>query len=118
MSEKNRVVITGIGALSPIGNDAHTSWNNALKGVNGIDEITRINTDPYNVKLAGELKDFNIDAQYEINDDNAARIGVWIGSGIGGMETFEYAHNQLLEKGPRRVSPFFVPMLIPDMATG
>ena len=48
MSEKNRVVITGIGALSPIGNDAHTSWNNALKGVNGIDEITRINTDPYN----------------------------------------------------------------------
>ena len=146
MSEKNRVVITGIGALSPIGNDAHTSWNNALKGVNGIDEITRINTDPYNVKLAGELKDFNIedyldrkearrmdrftqyavvaarqaleDAQYEINDDNAARIGVWIGSGIGGMETFEYAHNQLLEKGPSRVSPFFVPMLIPDMATG
>ena len=146
MSEKNRGVITGIGALSPIGNDAHTSWNNALKGVNGIDEITRINTDPYNVKLAGELKDFNIedyldrkearrmdrftqyavvaarqaleDAQYEINDDNAARIGVWIGSGIGGMETFEYAHNQLLEKGPRRVSPFFVPMLIPDMATG
>lgn len=146
MSEKNRVVITGIGALSPIGNDAHTSWNNALKGINGIDEITRINTDPYNVKLAGELKDFNIedyldrkearrmdrftqyavvaarqaleDAQYEINDDNAARIGVWIGSGIGGMETFEYAHNQLLEKGPRRVSPFFVPMLIPDMATG
>ncbi|MEJ7511146.1 beta-ketoacyl-ACP synthase II [Staphylococcus lugdunensis] len=146
MSEKNRVAITGIGALSPIGNDAHTSWNNALKGVNGIDEITRINTDPYNVKLAGELKDFNIedyldrkearrmdrftqyavvaarqaleDAQYEINDDNAARIGVWIGSGIGGMETFEYAHNQLLEKGPRRVSPFFVPMLIPDMATG
>ncbi|MEJ7178090.1 beta-ketoacyl synthase N-terminal-like domain-containing protein, partial [Staphylococcus caprae] len=52
---------TGIGALSPIGNDAHTSWNNALKGVNGIDEITRINTDPYNVKLAGELKDFNIE---------------------------------------------------------
>ena len=58
---KNRVVITGIGALSPIGNDAKTTWENALNGVNGIDRITRINTDNYNVHLAGELKDFNIE---------------------------------------------------------
>ena len=96
--------------------------------------------------LAGELKDFNIedhidkkearrmdrftqyavvaareavqDAKLDINDDTADRIGVWIGSGIGGMETFETAHTTLVERGPRRVSPFFVPMLIPDMATG
>lgn len=58
------------------------------------------------------------DAQLDINDNTADRIGVWIGSGIGGMETFEIAHKQLMDKGPRRVSPFFVPMLIPDMATG
>lgn len=146
MNKNNRVVITGIGALSPIGNDAKTTWDNALKGVNGIDKITRIDTDDYNVHLAGELKDFNIedhidrkearrmdrftqyavvaareavkDAQLNINEKNTDRIGVWIGSGIGGMETFEVAHTTLVERGPRRVSPFFVPMLIPDMATG
>lgn len=145
MSENNRVVITGIGALSPIGNDAETTWQNALKGVNGIDTITRIDTENYNVHLAGELKDFNVEdfidkkearrmdrftqyavvaAREAVQDSqldvkaNANRIGVWIGSGIGGMETFEKAHTQLVERGPRRVSPFFVPMLIPDMATG
>ncbi|SIH46155.1 3-oxoacyl-ACP synthase [Mycobacteroides abscessus subsp. abscessus] len=146
MTENKRVVITGMGALSPIGNDAQTNWENALKGVNGIDTIIRVDTEEYNVHLAGELKDFNIedhiskkdarrmdrftqyavvaarqaveDANLTINDDNANRIGVWIGSGIGGMETFEVAHTILKNKGPRRVSPFFVPMLIPDMATG
>ena len=146
MTENKRVVITGMGALSPIGNDAQTNCENALKGVNGIDTITRVDTEEYNVHLAGELKDFNIedhiskkdarrmdrftqyavvaarqaveDANLTINDDNANRIGVWIGSGIGGMETFEVAHTILKNKGPRRVSPFFVPMLIPDMATG
>ncbi|RIP35764.1 beta-ketoacyl-[acyl-carrier-protein] synthase II [Staphylococcus gallinarum] len=146
MSKEQRVVITGVGALSPLGNDVKSSWDNALNGVNGIDTITRIDTKDYNVHLAGELKDFNIedhidkkearrmdrftqyavvaareavkDAKLEINDDNANNIGVWIGSGIGGMETFEIAHSQLLERGPRRVSPFFVPMLIADMATG
>ena len=61
MSKNNRVVITGIGALSPIGNDAKTTWANALKGVNGIDKITRLDTEKYNVHLAGELKDFNIE---------------------------------------------------------
>ena len=145
MTENKRVVITGMGALSPIGNDAQTNWENALKGVNGIDIITRVDTEEYNVHLACELKDFNIedyiskkdarrmdrftqyavvaarqaveDANLTINDDNANRIGVWIGSGIGGMETFEVAHTILKNKGQRRVSPFFVPMLIPDMAT-
>ena len=61
MTENKRVVITGMGALSPIGNDAQTNWENALKGVNGIDIITRVDTEEYNVHLAGELKDFNIE---------------------------------------------------------
>ncbi len=103
------------------------------KGVNGIDKITRIDTEPYSVHLAGELKTLILkiistkearrmdrftqytivaareavkDAQLDINDNTADRIGVWIGSGIGGMETFEIAHKQLMDKGPRRVSPF------------
>ncbi|MDK9842503.1 beta-ketoacyl-[acyl-carrier-protein] synthase II [Staphylococcus equorum subsp. linens] len=146
MTKEQRVVITGIGALSPLGNDAKTSWNNALNGVSGIDIITRVDTTDYNVHLASELKDFNIedhmpkkearrmdrftqyavvaareavqDAKLVINENTANRIGVWIGSGIGGMETFEISHSQLLNRGPRRVSPFFVPMLIPDMAAG
>lgn len=146
MTKKQRVVVTGLGALSPIGNDVPTMWDNALKGVNGIDKITRIDTIPYNVHIGGELKDFDIEAnipkkearkmsrftQYAvvaarqavkdsglvIDETNANRVGVWIGSGIGGMETFEEAHDLLKERGPRRVSPFFVPMLIPDMATG
>ncbi|WP_427705102.1 beta-ketoacyl-ACP synthase II [Staphylococcus parequorum] len=146
MTKEQRVVITGVGALSPLGNDAKTSWNNALNGVSGIDTITRVDTTDYNVHLASELKDFNIedhmpkkearrmdrftqyavvaareavqDAKLVINEETANRIGVWIGSGIGGMETFEISHSQLLNRGPRRVSPFFVPMLIPDMAAG
>ncbi|TDM12499.1 beta-ketoacyl-ACP synthase II [Macrococcus lamae] len=143
---KKRVVITGIGALSPLGNDARTTFNNAIDGVNGIDYITRIDTTDYGVKIAGELKDFNIedyipkkdarkmdrftqyaivaarqaveDSKLNINDDNRDRVGVWIGSGIGGMETFENSYDQLQQRGPNRVSPFFVPMMIPDMATG
>lgn len=146
MTKKQRVVITGLGALSPIGNDVPTMWQNALNGMNGIDKITRIDTEPFQVHIGGELKDFNIedhipkkearkmsrftqyavvaarqavaDAQLDINESNADRIGVWIGSGIGGMETFEESYEQLKKRGPRRVSPFFVPMLIPDMATG
>ncbi|KRG09002.1 beta-ketoacyl-ACP synthase II [Staphylococcus sp. NAM3COL9] len=146
MTKEQRVVITGIGALSPLGNDAKSTWNNALNGVSGIDTITRVDTTDYNVHLAGELKDFNIedhmpkkearrmdrftqyavvaareavnDAKLEINDNTANRIGVWIGSGIGGMETFEISHSTLMNRGPKRVSPFFVPMLIPDMAAG
>lgn len=146
MTKKQRVVVTGLGALSPIGNDVPTMWDNALKGVNGIDKITRIDTEPYNIHIGGELKDFNIedhipkketrkmsrftqyavvaarealkDSGLTIDESNADRVGVWIGSGIGGMETFEEAYDLLKKKGPRRVSPFFVPMLIPDMATG
>ncbi|MFV2046968.1 beta-ketoacyl-ACP synthase II [Metabacillus litoralis] len=144
--EKKRVVVTGLGALTPIGNDVQTSWQNAINGVSGVGPITRIDSEPYPAKVAAELKDFDVeqfmdkkearkmdrftqyavaasfmavkDANLEITDEIAPRVGVWIGSGIGGMETFEQQYRTLLEKGPRRVSPFFVPMLIPDMATG
>ena len=144
--DKRRVVVTGIGALTPIGNSAPETWENALKGVNGIDKITRIDNSEYNVHVAGELKDFNIedymdkkearrmdrftqyamvasdeavkDSGIEITDDNRERIGVWIGSGIGGIQALEDGFKVLYERGPRRVSPFFVPMMIPDMASG
>jgi len=140
------VVVTGMGALTPIGNDVETTWENAINGVSGVGPITRIDSEPYAAKVAAELKDFDVeqfmdkkearkmdrftqyavaasfmavkDANLEITDEIAPRVGVWIGSGIGGMETFEQQYKTLLEKGPRRVSPFFVPMLIPDMATG
>ncbi|MCY7777723.1 beta-ketoacyl-ACP synthase II [Bacillus haynesii] len=141
-----RVVITGLGALSPLGNDVKTSWNNAVNGVSGIGPITRVNADEYPAKVAAELKDFKIedymdkkdarkmdrftqyavvsakmaveDAGLDINESNADRVGVWVGSGIGGLETLEQQFETFLTKGPRRVSPFFVPMMIPDMATG
>lgn len=146
MNGDQRVVVTGIGALTPLGNDAKTTWINTLNGVNGIDKIKRFNTQPYNVHLAGELKEFNIndyiskkesrrmdrftqyavvaareavkDSNLNINEHNAKNIGVWIGSGMGGVETLEKSHITLKYKGAKRVSPFCIPMLIPDMATG
>ncbi|UUA82807.1 beta-ketoacyl-ACP synthase II [Bacillus siamensis] len=143
---KKRVVVTGLGALSPLGNDAETSWKNAISGVSGIGPITRVESDEYPAKVAAELKDFNIenymdkkearkmdrftqyavvaaemaveDAGLNITEEIAPRVGVWVGSGIGGLETLESQFEIFLTKGPRRVSPFFVPMMIPDMATG
>lgn len=144
--EKRRVVVTGIGAVTPLGNDAETTWENAIAGVSGVGPLTRLNADDYPAKVAAELKDFNIeafiekkdarkmdrftqyavaasmmavkDADLTINEDIAPRVGVWIGSGIGGMETFENQFETFLNRGYRRVSPFFVPMIIPDMAAG
>lgn len=144
--EKKRVVITGLGAVTPVGNDVETAWTNVINGVSGIGRLTRLDPDLFPAKVAAELKDFEIekyvdkkearrmdrftqyavaaakmaveDANLTINEENAPRIGVWVGSGIGGMETYEDQYRTLLEKGPRRVSPFFVPMMIPDMAAG
>lgn len=141
-----RVVVTGLGAITPLGNDVATTWENALAGKSGIDFATRINTEEFPAKVAGEVKDFDPleyidkkeskrmdrftqfavaaakmavkDAGLTIDDSNADRIGVWVGSGIGGMETYEQQFRTGLEKGFRRVSPFFVPMMIPDMAAG
>ncbi len=146
MMSKKRVVVTGLGALSPLGNDAETSWKNAISGVSGVGPITRVESDEYPAKVAAELKDFNIenymdkkearkmdrftqyavvaakmaveDAGLNITEEIAPRVGVWVGSGIGGLETLESQFEIFLTKGPRRVSPFFVPMMIPDMATG
>lgn len=143
---KRRVVVTGIGAVTPLGNDAHTTWENVIAGKSGIGPLTRLNADDFPAKVAGELKDFDIeayvdrkearkmdrfthyaiaasvmaveDAKLEINGSNATRVGVWVGSGIGGLETLEIQHETFLKRGPKRVSPFFVPMMIPDMAAG
>ncbi len=144
--EKHRVVVTGLGAVTPLGNDVATTWKNIIAGESGIGPLTRVNADDFPAKVAAEVKDFDPidfmekkesrkmdrfaqfavaasimavkDADLDINEENSERIGVWIGSGIGGMETFEAQHNNFLQKGYRRVSPFFVPMLIPDMAAG
>ncbi|MBM7586512.1 3-oxoacyl-[acyl-carrier-protein] synthase II [Bacillus pakistanensis] len=143
---KKRVVVTGIGAVTPLGNDVDSTWKNILAGKSGIGELTRLNPEEYPAKVAAELKDFDAelfidrkearkmdrftqyavasslmavkDANLEITDENADRVGVWIGSGIGGMETFEQQFQTFLKRGYRRVSPFFVPMMIPDMAAG
>jgi 3-oxoacyl-[acyl-carrier-protein] synthase II len=141
-----RVVVTGLGAVTPIGNNVESTWNGILEGKTGIGPLTRLNADDYPAKVAAELKDFDIeeyverkearkmdrfthyavaasmmavkDSKLEISDENAHRVGVWIGSGIGGMETFENQYETFQKRGYRRVSPFFVPMIIPDMATG
>ena len=143
---KRRVVVTGIGAVTPLGNDAETTWDNIVAGKSGIGPLTRLNAEEFPAKVAAEVKDFNIeqytdrkearkmdrfthyaiaaaamavkDADLEINDENAERIGVWIGSGIGGLETLETQHEIFLKRGYKRVSPFFVPIMIPDMAAG
>ncbi|QOR67562.1 beta-ketoacyl-ACP synthase II [Cytobacillus suaedae] len=143
---KKRVVVTGLGAVTPIGNDVETAWQNAINGVSGVGPLTRVEIEGLPAKVAAELKDFNPenymdrkearrmdrftqyalassfmavkDADLTINDENSARVGVWIGSGIGGMETHEEQHKIFMEKGYRRVSPFYVPMMIPDMAAG
>jgi len=144
--ENRRVVVTGVGAVTPLGNDAATTWQNIKEGNSGIGPLTRVNSDDFPAKVAAEVKEFDPelfierkdarkmdrftqfavaaalmavkDAGLEINEENAERVGVWIGSGIGGMETFENQFETFLKRGYRRVSPFFVPMLIPDMATG
>lgn len=144
--KQNRVVITGLGAVTPLGNDAASTWENIIAGASGIGMLTRVDASQFPTVVAAELKNFDPgnymdkkearrmdrftqyavassvmavkDANLEINSSNADRIGVWIGSGIGGMETYEEQFKVFLEKGHRRVSPFFVPMLIPDMASG
>lgn len=141
-----RVVVTGLGAVTPVGNDVRETWGNIVASNSGIDYITKLNKDNLPISIAGEVKNFDAtlyigkrdikkmdlfiqyavasakmaieDANFEINDSNAESVGVWIGSGIGGMHTYEKQHKRFLEKGYRRVSPFFVPMLIPDMAAG
>lgn len=143
----NRVVITGMGVVSPVGNDTETFWKNIKDGVCGIDKIKRFDDSRLTVNLDAEVKDFNakeyfpsvvemrrsdLFTQYAIaasqeavtdsgileSEIDKSRLGVYIGSGIGGIGTFIAEHNKLTSKGPERVSPFFIPMMIGNMAAG
>ncbi|SJZ54856.1 beta-ketoacyl-ACP synthase II [Selenihalanaerobacter shriftii] len=142
----NRVVVTGMGVISPVGSGLDNYWSNLIAGKSGIDNVTNFDAEEFNSQVAGEVKDFDPkdymdrkeskrmdkfaqfavaaakiaieDSDLEINDSNAERAGVLVGSGIGGMETFESQAKRLIERGPNRVSPFFIPMMISNMAAG
>jgi 3-oxoacyl-[acyl-carrier-protein] synthase II len=144
--DKRRVVVTGVGVLTPIGLNKKEFWNSLKEGRNGISQITRFDTTGFPVITAGELKDFDpaeyieprdlrkmdrfvqygwtatqealADASVVLGRTDLGRMGVIIGSGIGGVETWEAQHHRLINGGPSRVSPFFVPMMISDMASG
>ena len=145
MSDNRRVVITGLGAVTPLGNNVRDTWEAMKAGKNGIAPITLFDTAAYKAKLAAEVKGFDPKDYLEINetlrtdrytqfaiaaaqqavDDSGIesnvepeRFAVEIGTGIGGIRTFEIEHTKLLEKGPRRVSSLFVPMMISNMAAG
>lgn len=142
---KRRVVVTGIGAVTPLGNNVADTWQGMKEGRNGIAPITRFDTEKFKAKLAAEVKDFDPGDYLEVNEvlrtDRYAQFAVAaaqqaveesgvkgtvepenfaviFGTGIGGIGTFETEYTKLLEKGPRRVSPLFVPMMIGNMAAG
>lgn len=146
MMEKRRVVITGMGAVSPIGNTVEQIWKSIQNLECGIDMITHFDTSDYKVKLAGEVKDLNMelyfskremkfndrftqfarivakqaveDAHLDLENINQDRFGVIIGSGIGGVESIEKAEQSLLNRGPSKVSPYFIPMTLINLAAG
>jgi 3-oxoacyl-[acyl-carrier-protein] synthase II len=143
---RRRIVVTGMGAVTPLGNDVETSWRAAVEGRSGIGPITRFDASAYDTRIAGEVRDFNPEdyipakdlrrmdrfihyaiatakqaaaqANLVIDQDNAEDVGVLIGSGIGGVDTLFDAVTTLNEKGPSRVSPFTIPMLLVDLAAG
>jgi 3-oxoacyl-[acyl-carrier-protein] synthase II len=143
---KRRVVVTGMGMLSPVGNTVESSWKALLAGQSGVVNIEHFDTSGFSTRFAGLVKGFNCedymsrkdarkmdlfiqygiaagiqaldDSGLVVNEENAARIGVAIGSGIGGLELIEAGHQALVEKGPRKVSPFFVPSTIVNMVAG
>ncbi len=143
---KRRVVVTGMGVTSPIGNSVAELWSNLKEGVSGIDRVTRFDVSDFSTKIAAEVKDFDASGYIDRKDarrmdlgeqyalvcaqqafDDAKlgsdsldleKAGVVVGSGIGGIGTFEKQHAILLQQGPNRVSPFFIPMMIIDMAAG
>ncbi len=143
---KRRVVVTGMGALTPIGNDVESFWEGLMEGRSGAGEITQFDASEFSTRIAAEVKDFNPadfmdrkdarrmdrfaqfavaasqmaleDAAIDLDQIDRDRAGVLIGSGIGGIHTLEEQCRILIERGPGRISPFFVPMMIPDMASG
>ena len=141
----NRVVITGMGAVTPIGNDVKTFWDNLIAGTNGIDRVTKFDVTGFKATLAAEVKDFDptvamekgtarktdlytqyamVAATEAVSDSGIEgtiegdRVGVYVGSGIGGMGTFCDEYTNLIEKGERRVSPLFIPKMITNIAAG
>ncbi|MDD9270252.1 beta-ketoacyl-ACP synthase II [Paenibacillus sp. GCM10023248] len=142
-----RVVITGMGVVTALGQDLETFWGNLTSGKSGVSAIENFDVSEYPTRIAAEIKDFNIedyvdrkesrrmdrfvqfavagalnalkDANLNLKEDtDPERVGVSVGSGIGGLNTWEEQHRVLLEKGPKRVSPFFIPMMIANMASG
>ena len=143
---KRRVVVTGLGIVSPVGNSVKQTWDNILNGVSGIDFLTNLDTEGQVVTFGGSVKDFDIgdyispkdakkmdvfihygmaagiqaieDSGIEVSEENAERIGVAIGAGIGGLHTIEKTSNLFRDKGAKRISPFFVPSSIINMVSG
>jgi 3-oxoacyl-[acyl-carrier-protein] synthase II len=143
---KRRVVVTGMGLTIPTGIGVEIAWKNVCEGKSGIGLLTRFDTNGFETKIAGEVKDFNPelyidkkeikrmdlfvqyaiaatkealeDAQLNIAPENCEQIGVIVGTGLGGLPTLEKYHKVLLERGPSRISPFFIPMLIANLASG
>ncbi|MDV2115052.1 beta-ketoacyl-ACP synthase II [Alcaligenes faecalis] len=143
---KRRVVITGLGIVSPVGNDIPTAWDNIVNGRSGIGRITRFDPSALSAQIAGEVKDFDLapyisskeakqmdtfihygvvagmqawkDCGLDINSINAERVGVIVGSGIGGLPRIEETQKDYLERGPRRISPFFVPGSLVNLVSG
>lgn len=141
-----RVVVTGVGLVTPQGIGVSKAWKNICNGVNGIKEITRFDTSDWPVKIAGEIQDFDIeqfidkktakhidlfaqyglaasieamgDSGYQVTEDNSGRVGVITGCGMGGLPTIEKYHRVLFDRGPKKVTPFFIPMVIPNMPSG
>lgn len=141
-----RVVVTGVGMVTPLGNNAQETWKSLLAGQSGIGPITRFDTTGFPVTIGGEVKGFDPtqwmdkkdvkkmdtfihyalaaarmaveDSRLEITDENRNMVGVYVGSGIGGLPGIEYYHQALTEGGPRKVSPFFIPMVIINLASG
>lgn len=141
-----RVVVTGMGAITPIGNNVEEFWNNIKEGKVGIDNITKFDTTDFKVKLAAEVKNYNPEdymdkkaarrmelfcqyavvaageairnSEIDLEKEDLNRIGVCVGSGIGSLQAMEREHTRLLEKGPNRISPMLVPMMISNMAAG
>lgn len=141
-----KVAITGLGMVSPLGTGVEKSWNGAREGRSGIRRITKFDAGVFAVKIAGEVPDFEPaayidkkeikkmdffiqyavaaasmayeDSGFRITDDNAERVGVYIGAGIGGLSAIEHWHTVIKEKGPDRVTPFFIPMVIINLASG
>ncbi|MEK7742278.1 MAG: beta-ketoacyl-ACP synthase II [Nitrospirota bacterium] len=144
--EKRRVVVTGVGIITPVGIGVEESWKGLVEGRSGIRKLTRFDASAFATQIAGEVEGFNPedyiepkeikkmdrfihlaiaasdmavkDSGLKITDSNAERVGVIIGSGMGGLPAIEHYHSVLLEKGPRRITPFFIPMLIINLAGG